>query len=85
MNPGRKAMAVPVAGAVLTVAVAVILGLAPSAEAASFVPLAQFDCGAAGTFFSEVMPIRHLFHRPWPPPSRRRCACLRLKAARRTP
>jgi len=57
MNPGRKAMAVRVAGTVLTVAVAVIVGFAPSAHAGSFVPLAQFDCGAAGTFFSEVMPI----------------------------
>jgi hypothetical protein len=57
MNPGREGDGRPGGWTVLTVAVAVIVGLAPFAHAASFVPLAQFDCGAAGTFFSEVMPI----------------------------
>lgn len=36
------------------VATAVIGGVASSAGASPFVPLAQFDCGTAGTFYSEV-------------------------------
>jgi hypothetical protein len=69
MNWVRRKRAVrPVVVGVLVAAVttAMIGGLAPAASA-SFVPLAQFDCGSAGTFYSEVMPIPAPLPAPFAP------------------
>ena len=53
----------------LTAAVATIVaGLASSASASPFVSLFQFDCGSAGTFYSEVNPIPAPLPAPFAPP-----------------
>lgn len=57
-----------VAFAALTAAAAVTAGLSSSANGSPFVPLAQFDCGSAGTFFSEVNPIPAPLSNPFAPP-----------------
>jgi hypothetical protein len=36
---------------------AIVAGLASSASASPFVPRFEFNCGSAGTFFSEVNPL----------------------------
>jgi hypothetical protein len=51
---------------VAAVTAAMIGWLAPAATA-SFVPLARFDCGSAGTFYSEVIPIPAPLPAPFAP------------------
>jgi hypothetical protein len=54
---------------VLAALVAVILAaLGSSANAASFEPRFEFDCGAAGTFFSEVLFVPSPLPAPFAPP-----------------
>ena len=40
--------------ALVAAVAAIVAGLASSASASPFVPLFEFNCGSAGTFFSEV-------------------------------
>jgi hypothetical protein len=51
---------------VAAVTAAMIGWLAPAATA-SFVPLARFDCGSAGTFYSELIPIPAPLPAPFAP------------------
>lgn len=43
--------------ALAAVMAAIVAGLASSASASPFVSLFEFNCGSAGTFFSEVNPL----------------------------
>jgi hypothetical protein len=65
-DPRRRAVRPVVGVMVAAVTAAMIGGLAP-AVSASFVPLAQFDCGSAGTFYSEVIPIPAPLPAPFAP------------------
>ena len=43
--------------AVLGAIAAAVVAIAASGASAEFVPLAQFNCGSSGTFYSEVNPV----------------------------